>query len=146
MSILSNQIEQIDVQAFFSEEKEKREKEKVDLKNSETEEFEIFIEILNLFLSECPESMYLTENIYQIVIKLLSYPNNDIKSEISKVFSNSINILFKINVDKNVLDSTSKRYISNIVERLITQNDLIVSYVDTIKDVINATKLFLNID
>ena len=55
MSISSNQIEQIDVQAFFSEEKEKREKEKVDLKNSETEEFEIFIEILNLFLSECPE-------------------------------------------------------------------------------------------
>ena len=47
--------------------------------------------------------MYLTENIYQIVIKLLSYPNNDIKSEISKVFSNSINIKFKINVDKNVL-------------------------------------------
>ena len=77
--------------------------------------------------------MYLTENIYQIVIKLLNYPNNDIKSEISKVFSNSINILFKINVDKNVLDSTSKLYISNIVERLITQNDLIVSYVDAKK-------------
>ena len=63
---------------FFLE-KEKRKKEKVSLKNTE---FEIFIEILNLFLSECPESMYLTENIYQIVIKLLSYPNNDIKSEI----------------------------------------------------------------
>ena len=148
MSISSNPNEQIDVQAFFSEEKKKREKEKVDLKTSETEEFETFIEILNLFLSECPElfNMSLIENIYPIAIKLLSYPNNDIKSEISKVFSNSIDILVKINVDKNVLDSTSKQYISNIVEQLMTENDhnLIVSYVDAIKDIIKATKLFLN--
>ena len=83
---------------------------------------------------------------YPIAVKLLSYPNNDIKSEISKVFSNSIDILVKINVDKNVLDSTSKQYISNIVEQLMTENDhnLIVSYVDAIKDIIKATKLFLN--
>ena len=36
--------------------------------------------------------------------------------------------------------------LSNIVEQLMTENDhnLIVSYVDAIKDIINATKLFLN--
>ena len=148
MSISSNPNVQIDIQSFFSEEKKKRTKEKVDLKTSETEEFETFIEILNLFLSECPELYTISqiENMHPIIIKLLSYPNNDIKSEISKVFSNSIDILAKINVDQNILHTTSKQYISNLVEQLMTETDhnLIVAYVDALKEIIKTTKSFLN--
>ena len=148
MSISSNPNQQIDVQAFFSEEKKKKEKQKVELKTSETEEFETFIEILNLFLSECPE-LYTTnqiESIYQIILKLIAYPNSDIKSESSKVFSNLIEILVKINTDKNYLYTTSKQYISNIVEQLMKETDysLIVAYVDALKDIIKSTKSFLN--
>ena len=147
MSISSNPNVQINIQEFFSEEKKKREKQKVDLKTSETEEFETFVEILNLFESECPEFITTSEieAMYQIIIKLLSYPNNDIKSEISKVFSNSISILSKLNIDKNILNATSKKYISNIVDQLMTENDhnLIVAYVDAIKEIIKSTKQFL---
>ena len=148
MSISSNPNQKIDVQSFFSEEKKKKVKDKVELKTSETEEFETFIEILNLFLSECPE-LYpsnIIDSLYPIILKLISYPNSDIKIEISKVFANSIEILVKINVNKNYLHATSKQYISNIVEQLMKETDysVIVAFVDSLKDIIKATKLFLN--
>jgi hypothetical protein len=147
MSISSDPTKLINIQEFFSEEKKKKEKEKVELKTSETEEFETFVEILNAFLSECPElySSAQVEALYPIISKLLSYPNNDIKSEISKVFANSVEILAKTNSDKNYLYSTSKQYISNIVEQLMKESDytVIVSYVDSLKDIIKSTKLFL---
>ena len=148
MSISSNPYQTIDIQAFFSEEKKKKEKAKVELKTSETEEFETFVEILNLFLVECTELITAAqiESLYPLIVKLISYPNNDIKSEISKCFANSIDVLSKINIDKNILHSTSKSYISNIVEQLMKENDhsLIVSYVDALKEIIKSTKLFLN--
>ena len=148
MAISSNPNQQVDVQAFFSEEKKKKEKDKVELKTSETEEFTTFVEILNSFLTECPElySVDQVKALYPIILKLLQYPNSDIKSEISKVFSNSIDILIKINIDKNILDTTSKQYISNIVEQLMKETDysLIVSFVDSIKEIIKSTKQFLN--
>jgi hypothetical protein len=147
MSISSNPNQVIDVQAFFSDEKKKKEKKKVEFKTSETEEFSTFVEILNAFLSECPElySIAQVQNIYPIILKLLSYPNSDIKSEISKVFANLVEILVKINVDKNNLYSTSKQYISNIVEQLMKETDynLIVAYVDSIREIIKSTKEFL---
>jgi len=147
MSISSNPNQQIDIQGFFSDEKKKKEKEKVELKTSETEEFSTFVEILNSFLTECPElyTVDQVKNLYPIILSLLKYPNSDIKSEISKVFNNSIDILVKINIDKAVLQTTSKQYISNIVEQLLKETDysLIVSYVDSIKEIIKSTKQFL---
>ena len=147
MSISSNPNQVIDVHAFFSEEKKKKEKQKVELKTSETEEFSTFVEILNLFLSDCPElyPIDLVPNVYPIILKLLSYPNSDIKSEISKVFPNLVAVLVKNNVDKNNVDATSKQYISNIVEQLMKETDhnLIVAYVDSIREIIKSTKEFL---
>ena len=149
MSISSNPNQQIDVQQFFSEEKKKKEKDKdkVELKTSETEEFQIFVEILNLFLSECPE-LYSTnqvEALYQFAIKLIDYPNNDIKTEVAKVFSNSIEILVKNKIDNNNLYSTSKKYISILIEKLMNEDDhnVIAAYVDEIKEIIELTKSFL---
>ena len=149
MSISSNPNQQIDVQQFFSDEKKKKEKEKdkVELKTSETEEFETFVEILNAFLSECPElySISHVEILYPIITKLISYPNSDIKEEISKVFANCVDILVKINVDKNNLHSTAKQYISILVEQLMKEKDytLIIAFVDAIKDIIKSVKQFL---
>ena len=147
MSISSNPNQLIDVHAFFSDEKKKKEKQKVELKTSETEEFSTFVEILNLFLSECPElySADQLNNLYPIILKLLSYPNSDIKSEISKVFANCIEVLNKTNTDRNIIVQTSKQYISNIVDQLMKESDhnLIIAYVDSIKDIIKSTKEFL---
>ncbi len=51
----------------------------------------------------------------------------------------------KNNVDKNNLNATSKQYISNIVEQLMKETDhnLIVAYVDSIREIIKSTKEFL---
>ena len=148
MSVSSNPTQQIDVQAFFSEEKKKTEdKKKVELKTSETEEFSTFIEILNCFLSECPEiySQDIVNAVYPISLKLLKYPNNDIKAEISKTFGNNIDILVKTNADQKVLHDTAKLYISEIVPLLLEETDhtVIVAFVDTVREIIKSTKSFL---
>ena len=149
MSISSQPEVKIDVNEFFSDKKDKEEERKnVELKTSETEEFTTFIEILNSFLSQCPElySFELIKQMYPLIHKLLEYPNNDIKGEISKVFSNSIEILVKINCDKeSIIIPTAKQYISDIVTRLLDETDysIIISHLDSIREIIKSVKLFL---
>ena len=150
MSISSNPDQKIDVMAFFSEEKkeeEKKEKAKTELKTSETEEFSIFIEILNTFLSDCSE-LCLKDHINSLIpvsIKLLKYPNTDIQSEISKTLSHIIEILSKQKENVNELQNYSKNFISEIISQLLEETDfsLISSFCDTIKEIIQNTKLFL---
>ena len=150
MSVSANPNQQIDVQEFFADEEKKEEeqkKEKVEIKTSETEEFSIFIEILNAFLTDCSDLCNLEQisQIYPVALKLIKYPNTNIQIEISKTFSLSIEILSKLNLDVNQFQSTSKQYISDIVQQLSKETDfsLIVSFVDAIKLIIKSTKLFL---
>ena len=150
MSISSNPGQQIDIKSFFAEEKneeEKAPKDKVELKTSETEEFALFIEILNAFLTDCDE--YVTmENINvltPIAVKLVQYPNTGIQSEISKSLSLIIEIMAKKNENINNIQNNSKNFISEIISQLLQETDfvLITSFVDAIKDIIKSTKLFL---
>ena len=149
MSISSNPEIKIDVNEFFSDKKDKNDEPKnVELKTSETEEFTTFIETLNSFLNQCPElySFEQVKNMYPLIHKLIEYPNNDIKSEISKVFSNCIEILVKINADKeSILYPTAKQYISDIVTQLLKESDysVIISHLDSMREIIKACKLFL---
>ena len=148
MSISSNPEVKIDVNEFFSDKKaEKEEKKNVELKTSETEEFTTFIETLNSFLTQCP-SLYNIEHIkslYQICQKLISYPNNDIKSEISNVYPNCIDILIKIETPKEQVDSAAKEYIAIITKQLSQETDysVIISFLDNIRDIIKSAKQFL---
>ena len=149
MAISSNPEVKIDINEFFSDKKNQREDEKkVDLKTSETEEFTTFIETLNSFLSQCPElfNFDIVKEIYPLMHKLIEYPNTDIKSEISKVYSNCIDILVKINADReSILCPTAKQYISDIVTQLLKETDhsIIISHLDSINDIIKAVKSFL---
>ena len=152
MSISSNPEQKIDVMEFFSDEqkekeKEKKEKVKTELKTSETEEFSIFIEILNTFLSDCSEfcNKDHLNSLIPISLKLLKYPNTEIQSQISKTLSNIIEILSKRNENVNELQNHSKNFISEIISQLLQENDfdLITSLCDAIKDIIEYTKLFL---
>ena len=150
MAISSNPEVKIDVNEFFSDKKTEKEEEKknVELKTSETEEFTTFIETLNSFLSQSPE-LYNIEHIkalYSICQKLIKYPNNDIKSEISKVYSNCIDILIKINTPKEQVDSAAKEYITQILNQLSQEDDysVIISFLDTIRDIIKSVKSFLS--
>ena len=150
MSISANPSQQIDIMAFFAEEKtseEKGPKEKTELKTSETEEFAIFIEILNAFLTDC--DTYCTKDnintLIPIATKLVKYPNTGIQSEISKTLSSIITILAKKKEDINIIQNNSKTFISEIIAQLLQETDflLITSFVDSIKVIIQNTNLFL---
>ena len=151
MSISSNPEQKIDVMAFFADEEkkpeEKKEKEKTELKTSETEEFSIFIEILNKFLTMCDEfcSLESINNLIPIALKLIKYPNVGIQSEISKTLSIIIEMLSKKNENINNIHNHSKNFISEIVAQLLKETDfvLITAFCDSIKDIIQYTKLFL---
>ena len=150
MSISTNPEQKIDIISFFSEEKnieEKKHKEKAEIKTSETEEFSIFIKILNKFLNECEElcSIDTINNIISISLKLIKYPNADIQSEISKTLSIIIEILCKNNENINNIHIYSKNFISELISQLLKENDfiLITAFCDSIKDIIRSSKLFL---
>jgi len=148
MSISSNPEIKIDVNEFFSDnKKEKEDEKKVELKTSETEEFTTFLETLNSFLSQCPElfSLETIQNLYNICKKLIKYPNNDIKSEIVKVYPNCIEIMLKINSQKDIIYRTANTYIADILSQLSQESDysVIISFLDSISDIIKSVKEFL---
>ena len=148
MAISSNPEVKIDVNEFFSEKKKEKEENKVELKTSETEEFTTFLEILNSFLEQCPELYNLEQikNLYPIAKKLIKYPNNDIKSETAKIYPNCINILIKINSQREIIISTANTYIADILSQLSEETDysVIISFLDSIRDIIKSVKEFLS--
>ena len=148
MAISSNPEVKIDVNEFFSEKKKEKEENKVELKTSETEEFTTFLETLNSFLEQCPELYNLEQikNLYPITKKLIKYPNNDIKSETAKIYPNCINILIKINSQREIIVSTANTYIADILSQLSEETDysVIISFLDSIRDIIKSVKEFLS--
>ena len=148
MAISSNPEVKIDVNEFFSEKKKEKEENKVELKTSETEEFTTFLETLNSFLEQCPELYNLEQikNLYPIAKKLIKYPNNDIKSETAKIYPNCINILIKINSQREIIVSTANTYIADILSQLSEETDysVIISFLDSIRDIIKSVKEFLS--
>ena len=129
------------------EEKKEKEKEKTEIKTSETEEFSIFIEILNKFLSMCDTfcDVQSINNLIPIALKLIKYPNVDIQSQISKTLSIIIELLSKKNENINTIQNHSKNFISELMAQLLQETDflLITAFCDSIKDIIKSTKLFL---
>ena len=137
MSISNNPNIQIKVEEFFKEdEKEKeKDKDKVTLQTSETEEFTTFIEILNLILESAPATINPNQvnDLYPVILNLLKYPNTDIQSEVANTFSHCIKSL------------VANNFISDIVSQLFKESNfsLIVSLLDSIREIISSVKLFL---
>ena len=148
MSVSNNPNLQVNVQEFFKEDEEKKEeKAKPNLQTSETEEFATFIEILNLILESAPATINASqvENLYPVILSLLKYPNTDIQGEVANTFSNSIKSLIATNCEQNALHNAAKKYIADIVEQLFKESNfsLIVSLLDSIREIISSVKLFL---
>ena len=152
MSISSNPQQKFDIKNFFEDEEEKEEEEvveekKKEVKTSETEEFSIFIKTLNQFLEFCNQfcGMEQINNLIPIALKLIKYPNSDIQSEISKTLGLIIEIMSKKGENINTIQKTSKTFIAEVTMQLLKETDFIVitSLLDSMKDVIKNTKLFL---
>ena len=150
MSISSNPENKFDIKKFFEDEGEEqvqKDEKKAEIKTSETEEFSIFIKILNEFLEKCNQfcGMEQINNLIPISLKLIKYPNSDIQSEISKTLGLIIEILSKKGEDINNIQKNSKNFIAEIISQLLKETDFIVitSLLDSMKDIIKSTKLFL---
>ena len=149
MSISSNPELKFDIKKFFEneEEQEQKEEKKAEIKTSETEEFSIFIKILNEFLENCNQyfGMEQINNLIPISLKLIKYPNSDIQSEIAKTLGLIIEILVKKGENINNIQKNSKNFIAEITIQLLKEKDFIVisSLLDSMKDIIKSTKLFL---
>ena len=99
-------------------------------------------------MEQCPELYNLEQikNLYPIAKKLIKYPNNDIKSETAKIYPNCINILIKINSQREIIVSTANTYIADILSQLSEETDysVIISFLDSIRDIIKSVKEFLS--
>ena len=150
MSISSNPEKKFDLKEFFDEGEENTEKnneKKKEIKTSETEEFSIFIKILNEFLENCNQfcGMEQINNLIPISLKLIKYPNSDIQCEISKTLGLIIEILTIKAENINNIQNYSKNFIAEITTQLLKETDFIVitSLINSMKEIIKFTKLFL---
>ena len=150
MSISSNPENKFDLKSFLEEEEEKKEikeEKKKEIKTSETEEFSIFIKILNEFLKNCNQfcGMEQINNLIPISLKLIKYPNSDIQCEISKTLGLIIEIMSIKGENINNIQNNSKTFLVEIITQLLKETDFIVitSLLDSMKDIIKNTKLFL---
>ncbi|MCQ2818387.1 MAG: hypothetical protein MJ252_14060 [archaeon] len=153
VSIASDPGKKIDIQQFMTEinksasnqNKLKIEKEKFSLNTSETEEYVIFLTILNLYLEQLKEyiqpMLQLVENEAQ---KIISYPNNDIRSEASKIFPLLIKAI-EDKCDPNNLLNYIKNYLSLLIEcaKKEKENFVLSDMLNSIQDLLEGrNKIF----
>ena len=151
MAISSNPEKKFDVQAFIGdvdlgEKKVTLEKEKITFNTSETEEYTIFLEIFNLFLTELKDSaLPYIDVVEQEAKRVLSYPNSDIRVEASRVFPNLIEVV-KISADNSKVVLKLKEYLTVLVTAAKNDKENIVvsGMLDSINDLLKDQPKLLN--
>ena len=150
MAISSNPEQKFDVKAFIGdvdlgEKKVVIEKQKFNVNTSETEEYVIFMQIFTLILVELKEHaipyVELTEKEGK---RVLSYPNDDIRTAASKFFPTLIQII-KIG-NPNQLSMKLKEYLSILIEacKQEKQNIVLASFLDSTNNLLKDQGRLLN--
>ena len=143
MSIDSNPDQVIDIQEFLKDADSKGvelEKKKLSIVTSETEEYSVFIDLLNLILTELKEhALPCISAVDKRANSILNYPNIDIRGKAASIFPKIVDIVF-VSGDKERLSLVIKNYLSVLVEKAINENENeVISYLlnaveDCIKD------------
>ena len=143
MSIANNPEEVIDMQEFLKDAETKGvelEKKTISIVTSETEEYSIFIDLLNMILSELKEhSSSCIAAVEKRAISILHYPNIEIRGKASTIFPKIVDIVY-VSGDKERLSQIIKNYLSILVEQAVKENENeVIAYLlngveDCIKD------------
>ena len=143
MSIDSNPEEKLDIQEFLKDAESKGvelEKKTISIVTSETEEYSIFIDLLNMILSELKEhASPCIGAVEKRANDLLHYPNIDIRGKAGSIFPKIVDIIYATG-DKERLSQIIKNYLSILVESAVKENENeVISYLlnaveDCIKD------------
>ena len=134
MSIASNPEQKINIQDFLKDVDKKDnkvslERQKITLVTSETEEYAVFIDLLNLILSELKEySINFIDSVEAQAKSILSYPNIDIRGKAATIFPKIVNIVATAG-DQAKLSQVIKNYLSILVGAAETETENeVVSY------------------
>ncbi len=152
MSISSNPEQKIDVGKFLSEvnntnEKVVLEKNKISLMTSETEEYSIFLELLNVVLQELKEHVLPFVDIAEKeIVRVLTYPNADIRKNAASIFPNLINVIESTG-DQQKLTEYMKKYISILQKASESEkeNYVVSSLLDAMSDIFKDHQKILNV-
>jgi len=133
----------MDIQEFLKDAESKGvelEKKTISIVTSETEEYSVFIDLLNMILSELKEHASPCISALEIrANSLLHYPNIEIRAKAGSIFSKIIDIIY-ITGDKERLTQVIKNYLSILVEAAMKENENeVITYLlnaveDCIKD------------
>lgn len=151
MSIDSNPDEKLDIQEFLKEAESKGvelEKKAISIVTSETEEYSIFIELLNMILSELKEHAFpCIGAIEKRAMSIIHYPNVDIRGKAASIFPKIVDIIF-VTGDKERLSQFIKNYLRLLVESAEkeNENDVIVYLLNAIEDCIKDHGKTLTLD
>ena len=141
MSIDSNPEEKMDIQEFLKDAESKGvelEKKTISIVTSETEEYSVFIDLLNMILSELKEHASPCISALEIrANSLLHYPNIEIRGKAGSIFSKIIDIIY-ITGDKERLTQVIKNYLSILVEAAMKEdeNEVITYLLNAVEDCI----------
>ena len=144
VSVSSNPTQKINIQDFLgnvtSSDKEgvQVERTKFMMITSETEEYSNFLDLLNLCLDELKDHFKNYPNILdklkELADKIISYPNNDIKSKASQIYpsiTNVAQVVFPQNM-ANIMKTFLETLIKALVEE--KENDVISNILNSITD------------
>ena len=144
MSIASNPEKKINIQDFLKDidkkEKVSLEKKKITLITSETEEYSIFIDLLNLILTELKEyAISFIDSVEKLAKSILSYPNIDIRGKASTIFPKIVNIVAETH-DQSKLSQIIKNYLSILVgaAETETENEVVTYLLNSVEDCITG--------
>ena len=143
MSIDSNPEEAIDIQEFLKDAQAKGvelEKKPISIVTSETEEYSIFIDLLNMILSELKEyAVPFIPNLEKRAQSILQYPNIEIRGKAGTIFPKIVDIIYASGDMENT-SKTIKNYLSILIGASVNENENeVISYLlnaveDCIKD------------
>ena len=143
MSVDSNPEEKFDMQEFLKDAESKGvelEKKTISIVTSETEEYSIFIDLLNMILTSLKENAApCIAALESRANSLLHYPNIEIRGKAGSIFPKIVDIIYSTG-DKERLTQKIKNYLSVLVEAAVKENENeVISYLlqaveDCIKD------------
>ena len=144
MSVASNPEQKINIQDFLKDidkrEKVSFEKKKITIITSETEEYSIFIDLLDLILTELKEySMNFIDAVEKQAKSILSYPNIDIRGKAATIFPKIVKIVATTN-DNSKISQCLKNYLTILVgaAEVESENEVVTYLLQSIEDCITG--------
>ena len=141
MSVDTNPEQTMNMQEFLADAEDKGvelEKKVVSIVTSETEEYSLFIDLLNMILTELKEhAVSCIETVEKRANSILHYPNIEIRGKAATIFPKIVDIIYTTG-DKQRISTLIKNYLTILVEQAVKEkeNEVITYLLNAVEDCI----------